>query len=118
MQLYFGHIDPQTGDKSRATDDADGDGMNNLQEFKAGTDPKNANSAFRITSIAAAAGNTQISLQSVAGKTYRLEYRDDLVAGSWATLLDQVSGTGGTLQVIDAGAGGKSKRFYRFTLEP
>jgi hypothetical protein len=29
---YFGHADPQAGDLSRATDDADGDGLNNLKD--------------------------------------------------------------------------------------
>ncbi len=38
---YFGHPTAQAGDLSRATDDPDNDGLNNLQEFQAGTDPHN-----------------------------------------------------------------------------
>ncbi len=51
MQTFFGHADPQAGDLSRATDDADGDGLNTLQEYLGATNPKNANSATRITSF-------------------------------------------------------------------
>jgi hypothetical protein len=39
MIQCFGHPTGQVGDLSRAQDDADGDGMNNLQEFLAGTMP-------------------------------------------------------------------------------
>jgi hypothetical protein len=38
---YFGHPTGQAGDLSRATDDPDKDGLNNLQEFQNGTDPLN-----------------------------------------------------------------------------
>jgi hypothetical protein len=51
MQYYFGHTDPQAGDQSQAIDDADGDGLDNLQEFIAGTNPTNAASGQRITSF-------------------------------------------------------------------
>ena len=38
---YFGHPTGQAGDLSRATDDPDKDGLNNLQEFQNGTNPLN-----------------------------------------------------------------------------
>jgi hypothetical protein len=118
MNAHFSHPTGQIGDKSRATDDADGDGTTNLQEFKAGTDPKSATSRFRISSIVPNAGNYQIGFPSVLGKTYRLEYRDDLVTGNWTTLTDQIFGTGATIQINDPSAAGLSKRFYRLSLEP
>ncbi len=118
MLAHFGHTDPQAGDKSRATDDADGDGLTNLQEFKAGTDPKSAASVFRITAIDSSTGNPRISFPSVTGKTYRLDYRDDLVTGSWSPLVDGIFGTGATLQISDPSGTGLNKRFYRVSLEP
>jgi alpha-galactosidase len=38
---YFGHLTGLAADKSRAQDDADGDGLTNLQEFQVGTNPTN-----------------------------------------------------------------------------
>lgn len=35
MQSHFGHIDPRMSDRSRASDGADGDGLTNLQEYRA-----------------------------------------------------------------------------------
>lgn len=51
MIAYFGHNAPQSGDKSRATDDPDKDGLNNRQEYIAGTNPKDASSAQLITGV-------------------------------------------------------------------
>ena len=119
MNFYFNHPTGQAGDKSLAGDDADGTGMTNLQKFLAGLDPKNPNSVFRISAFTRAGNSYQISFPSVAGKTYRLECRDDLVAGSWARLVDGIFSTsGGTLQIVDPSAAGLSKRFYRLVVEP
>jgi Astacin (Peptidase family M12A) len=101
-----------------ATADKDGDGMTNIQEYMAGTDPNSATSLFRVSSIVPNSGSYQIGFQSVLGKTYRLEYRDDLATGSWNTLTDQIFGTGATIQIVDPSAAGLTKRFYRFSLEP
>jgi hypothetical protein len=52
------------------------------------------------------------------GKTYRLEYRDDWLLGSWLIMEDQISGTGASLQLVDPSAAGVTKRFYRLSIEP
>jgi hypothetical protein len=119
MQHYFGHTTGLASDKSRAGDDVDGTGMTNLQKFVAGLDPMNPNSVFRISAFARAGNSYQISFPSVAGKTYRLEYRDDLIAGNWAPLVDGIfSASGGTLQIVDPSAAGLNKRFYRAIVVP
>jgi hypothetical protein len=51
MTQYFGHTAPSSGDKSRATDDADGDKLTTLQEYIASMIPTNVTSAQRITSF-------------------------------------------------------------------
>jgi hypothetical protein len=68
MMAYFGHPNPQAGDQSRATDDADGDGLTNLQEFIAGMNPRDANSAQRITAF----NLNSISLQAKAYELYQV----------------------------------------------
>ena len=118
MIAHFGHATGMASDKSRATDDADGDGMTNLQEFLAGLDPKNPNSVLRITSVTRSSGNTVVGFPSVSGKIYQLQYRDNLVSGNWAPLVDGIVGTGATLQITDPSANGLTKRFYRVILEP
>jgi len=103
---------------TRASDDADGDGLTNLQEFKAGTDPTKPKSTFRITSITDSSGTVQVTFDSVLGETYRLEYRDDFVSGSWLLMQDQIAGTGASVQLADPSAAGVTKRFYRLAIEP
>jgi hypothetical protein len=51
MTNCFGHGDPRAGDKSRASDDKDGDKLSNLDEYRAGMNPTNAASAQRITLV-------------------------------------------------------------------
>ena len=118
MLAHFGHATGQAGDKSRATDDADGSGMTNLQKFMAGLDPNNPNSFLRITSVARSSGNVMVGFPSVSGKVYQLQYRDDLVAGNWSPLVDGILGTGATLQITDPSSTGLTKRFYRIALQP
>lgn len=102
-----------------ASADADGDGLTNLAEFRAGTDPHNANSAFRFSGIARSGTSAQIFLPTVNGRTYRVEYSSDLgTASSWRTLADEVAGDGSKLSFTDTGAFGLTRRFYRVVLEP
>jgi hypothetical protein len=48
---------------------------------------------------------------SQSGKTYRVEYRDDLSASTW-TSLGTYPATGGTTTATDSTAG-PTRRFYR-----
>lgn len=93
--------------------DPDGDGMTNLQEFAAGADPNNASSVLKITQITFSGSNILVGFPTVAGKTYRVEYSSTLAAGSWQVVQDNLSGTGGLIQVSDLNAANQTKRFYR-----
>lgn len=68
MNTFFGHTAPQAADLSRATDDADGDKLNTLQEYITGMLPKNSGSAQRITSFT---GNT-LQFQARAFELYEI----------------------------------------------
>ena len=111
-QLYFGGYGTQTNALSAATADPDGDGFSNLQEFLAGTDPRNAASALRIR-------DAGVTFDTMTNKLYRVEFTNDLLAGSWSNLTaTAVIGTGSAVTVPDPGASGQSRRFYRVRLVP
>jgi hypothetical protein len=78
---YFGHVDPSANDRSRAQDDADGDGLCNLSEFLAGNDPTNAASAFRILSVTLASNDVNVVWTTTAGRTNVLQGAPVLDAG-------------------------------------
>jgi hypothetical protein len=48
---YFGSIDPSAGPRRHALDDFDGDGFNNVTEWRLGSDPTDANSNLRISNF-------------------------------------------------------------------
>lgn len=55
-----------------ANDDADKDGMTNIEEFRAGTAPNTPNSIFQLTGARSVTGDTSLSWEPAPGKTYRL----------------------------------------------
>jgi len=119
MVAHFGHQTGSAADKSRPNDDADGDGLTNQQEFLAGTDPKVSTSRFAISSIDRNTGSPRIGFQPIAGKTYRLNYRDNINQGNWITLVDEIfAPNNSTIQIVDPTSAGLAKRFYRIDLEP
>ena len=52
---------------------------------------------------------------TATGKTYRIEYTDDLRSG-WQVLLDNIPGDGNPLFVTDPAATTRSQRFYRLVV--
>ncbi|MGZ5022552.1 MAG: hypothetical protein ACXWAX_08190, partial [Chthoniobacterales bacterium] len=118
MNSNFGHPTGQAADKSRASDDADGDGLTNLQEFLAGNDPKSGGSWLHITAIARSGTDRLVTFASATGKTYRIDYKDDITSATWILLQDQLNATSSSTQITDSGAGNLVHRFYRVALEP
>jgi uncharacterized repeat protein (TIGR01451 family) len=111
---YFGGITAAV-----ASNDSDGDGYSNLQEFLAGTDPTNPASALGITATEQVGADVRVSFSTAAGKKYRVEYNDASPTGtSWTTVQDGVPGTGGVQQVTDSGGASQARRFYRVVLVP
>jgi hypothetical protein len=57
-----------------ASMDSDGDGVSNLNEFLAGTDPANASDVFKITMTQSGVPNVgQVTFFSVPSKTYEIQ---------------------------------------------
>lgn len=92
--------------------DSDGDGAGDGAEALAGTNPNNAGSVLRVTRTALDTGGFLVEWNSVAGKTYRVQYRDDLATG-WTSLPGDVTATTPVTNKVDASAVGLPARFYR-----
>lgn len=76
-----------------ATVDEEGDRTNNLDEYRAGTDPLLSGSVPRIDNISYS-GSLDVRIDSVAGRTYQLEINNGFPLGSWAAIGSSVSGDG------------------------
>lgn len=116
MIQYFGHPTGQAGDKSRANDDADGDGMTNLQEFLAGTSPTDPSSVLRISTAVPQGNDMVFTFATVTNRQYVLEWTTDLSSGVWTSLPDVISGDGSVQQVTHLGGAELPQRFYRIRL--
>ncbi len=76
---YFGSTNAANGG---ALDDWDQDGMNNLQEYLAGTNPTDASSKFQVIDFRKQAGtNFSIQWSSVEGKKYSLQTQTNPLLG-------------------------------------
>jgi subtilisin family serine protease len=110
---YFGHL---TGTAPGA--DADHDGMSNLAEWQAGTNPTNASSCLRLTMLPS--NNTNafvVSWPSVAGKYYRLERATNLFTGFDSVVRTNIAATAPTNTETDAAVLPGNDRFYRVGVE-
>lgn len=102
-----------TGDDSG---DPDGDGSLNLDEYTAGTDPNDPRDVFRVISTTREGLAFSAVVPGKAGRTYTLQRRADLGAGTW----EDVATTGpvsvdGDLTLVDPAAGA-DRAFYRATV--
>ncbi len=70
-----------------SADDADNDGMTNLAEYLAGTDPQVAASRLWLQSLPTT-GGIAFSFEAVAGKGYTVQSRTSLGTGVWLHLVD------------------------------
>jgi Tol biopolymer transport system component len=105
---YFGSLDHD------GTADSDDDGHTDLQEYVAGTDPTNENSVLRVFTLTSASiGQTQLFWGAVPGKTYRVEYKNDLNETTWGAFPNLVTATSSTASATDTTSAFGRSRFYR-----
>ena len=93
--------------------DSDHDGFTDLQEYLAGTNPRDPKSGLRINSVRSLGEGAKISFSAVAGRSYRLDYRDSLTASGWKSLTSVAAGVADrTVEWVDQGPP-SGQRFYR-----
>jgi len=105
-QTHFGNL------SATAQDDSDQDDVPNLAEFLAGTDPQSAKSPFTIQSVFSN-GKFEITWKAVAGKTYQLQSRTNLVSGEWTNIGAESTTTSDGIYSVQAAADPDGSRFYR-----
>lgn len=101
---------------SDATADADRDGANNLQEYQAGTDPRDGGSMFAFTSVREERGAIWLRFHAVHGRTYSLQARDLPASESWQAVTNlTINGDTGPVEVLVDGAADKGRLFRMLT---
>jgi hypothetical protein len=113
--------------KDGANGDFDGDGVSNIDEMTAGTNPTDANSVFRITSTARVGSSVLITWTTVTNKTYRvLACTGDAVGGytnnfsNLSPLITSIASGESTTNYLDVGgaSGTSTSKYYRVRLIP
>jgi len=101
-------------DGSATYADPDHDGLNNLQEWIAGTTPTNPASALRILSATPRPTGVDIVWQSVSNRAYFVERSSDLTASPpFNGLATNLPGQPGITTYTDSTATGPGPYFYR-----
>lgn len=112
---FFGSIGaPLAG----ANDDADGDGVPNWAEFKAGTVPTDVKSKLELLASQLRLGSSDtlaLRWQTVQGKQYVIEASSTSSGGDWSTVATGIVGTGRILEFQTNGSA-PGNRFYRIRL--
>jgi hypothetical protein len=124
QQLHFGCTNDCPG--SAATDDPDGDGLNNQAEFLAGTDPNNSVSGLRIISVQPQGSDVAITWTTGGGSTNVVQATLGDGTGGYATNFGDISGPipipgSGDVTTNYPDVGGVTNmpaRYYRIRLGP
>ena len=98
------HWEIRYGGDLDAGADSDHDGLSDLQEYYADTIPTNAASTLVASIIVSNASEQTITSSSSTGRVYFLQYRADLMTGSWSNLQVNVHGVEGVLSLADTNA--------------
>ncbi|HEX7859134.1 MAG TPA: lamin tail domain-containing protein [Verrucomicrobiae bacterium] len=74
-------------DPADANLDFDFDGLSNVQEYRAGTNPTNAASALRLE-LVVTSGTAALNFEAAPARTYSLQAADSLAPASWERVAD------------------------------
>jgi hypothetical protein len=99
-------------DGSADTADSDGDGLNNWQEWRCGTNPNNALSALRLLAPVPVGAGLVVRWESVADRSYFVE-RSTKASSGFTPLATSIPGQPGMTTYTDTNAIGVGPWFYR-----
>lgn len=120
MMSFFGHANGLAGDHSRAQDDFDGDGLSNLAEYQAGTNPTNSTSYLKIMSLSLGGTNgVQVAWGSTSNRLYSVLRSSVLSTNGTAftNLAEHILSTPPENVFFDTTATNASPLFYRIKVE-
>jgi hypothetical protein len=113
--FYFGSYANPASDENA---DPDGDGLSNLEEYQAGSNP--ASLYLRISGPewidALKMSALRLRWFAAENRPYSVEWNDNLIGGQWNRLTSE-TGTGEAREMLDTNVS-KSTRFYRISNSP
>jgi hypothetical protein len=100
-------------------DDPDGDGLDNLGEFRAGTDPHDAQSRFEVVEVAEVPGGVAVRWSSQPERSYRVRRSSTLLAAptDYEVVKDGLAATPPMNEFIDTTVGDGAVFFYLIEIE-
>jgi PKD repeat protein len=112
---HFGGDGTTTNNSASANNDPDGDGLDNIQEYMADTDPFSSNSLLRIREVSSITNGVRISWEGGTGSTQLVEYRHSLTDTneSWTPLVTNLPPTDATNSTVHTAATDATNLFYR-----
>ncbi|QHI70672.1 malectin domain-containing carbohydrate-binding protein [Tichowtungia aerotolerans] len=98
-----------------AAEDADNDGFSNYKEYVADTDPQ-SDLSFPLLDLTWDTNSITpiLSASTSSERVYRIEYSDDLAAGAWTSLVENVAGGG--YKTLGSDTNILPHRFYRMSV--
>lgn len=97
--------------------DSDGDGITDVQEQAAGTDPYNSSSVLKVLGLERSpAGGLKITWSSVAGKTYQVVFRSGFSSGTWNPVSGSILATSAKTEWTDTAR--EMQGCYRVVCKP
>jgi hypothetical protein len=120
MTNYFGHATGLESDLSRAQDDFDGDGANNLAEYQAGTNPRDPASYLRIDSFTGGGTNgVRVAWGSVSNRLYSVQRAGSLIEGdsNFTNLAQHILSTPPQNIYLDVTVTNAAQVYYRIKVE-
>lgn len=97
--------------------DSDGDGHSNMQEFLAGTIPRDAASVFRVLHVEIQDNSIAIEFSTVPEKRYTIQTASAVPSAVWINLIGDIEGTGEPVTVSVPAAPRGSIQFLRVQVQ-